>query len=150
MNNSFDCTWELLTAKCIDSDLAKDTNDMIVNNSLINQCPRYNVSTKEIFVYDGDSFILGNKDRVIIRTVGLKSHIQKYFRCALTLTNSSIITSFGKLINDLIVCDPFQVRITIKLLYKLFNLNLIRIILDFLRKRCWPTKFIICTRLERV
>ncbi|CAF4312982.1 unnamed protein product, partial [Rotaria sordida] len=41
MNNSFGCTWQLLTATCIDRDLVTEKNEMIINNSLINQCPRY-------------------------------------------------------------------------------------------------------------
>jgi len=111
MNNSFNCTWKLLASICIDNDLIIEQNEIILKNSLINQCPRYNVSIKEIFIADGDSFILGEKDRVIIQTIGLKFHIQKYFRCVLILTNRSIITTVGKIHNDLLICEPFQVRI---------------------------------------
>ncbi|CAM4743164.1 unnamed protein product [Rotaria magnacalcarata] len=109
MNNSFDCTWQLLTSTCIDSDLVVEKNDTVINSSSINQCPRYNVSKREIFVVDGDSFILGEKDQAIIQTIELKFTIQKYFRCVLTLINSSKITSIGKIINDLFSCDPFQI-----------------------------------------
>ncbi|CAF1159331.1 unnamed protein product [Rotaria sordida] len=109
MNNSFGCTWQLLTATCIDRDLVTEKNEMIINNSLINQCPRYDVSKKEIFISDGDLFILGEKDQVIIQTIGLKFNIQKYFRCMLTLMNSSIIRTIGKITNDSLICDPFQI-----------------------------------------
>ncbi|CAF1076683.1 unnamed protein product [Rotaria sp. Silwood1] len=109
MNNSFDCTWQLLTATCFDSDLITEKNTIIINNSLIHQCPRYNVSTKEIFISDGDSFILGEKNRVIIQIIELKYNIQKYFRCILTFINSSIITSIGKINNDSLICDLFQI-----------------------------------------
>jgi len=111
MNNSFDCTWKLLASTCIDSDLIVEKNETIIKNSLVNQCPRYNISINEIFIADGDLFILGEKDRVIIQTIELKFHIQKYFRCVLTLMNRSMITTVGKIDNDLFICEPFQVRI---------------------------------------
>jgi len=111
MNNSFDCTWQLLTSTCIDNDLIIEKNETLIRHSLSNQCPRYNVSMREIFIADGDLFILGEKDRVIIQTIKLKLNIQKYFRCVLILMNGSIISSVGKIQNDLLICDPFQVRI---------------------------------------
>ncbi len=111
MNNSFDCTWQLLTSTCIDNDLIIEKNETLIRHSLINQCPRYNVSMREIFIADGDLFILGEKDRVIIQTIKLKLNVQKYFRCVLILMNGSIISSVGKIQNDLLICDPFQVRI---------------------------------------
>jgi hypothetical protein len=111
MNNTFDCSWELLTSKCIDNDLIKEGNETIINRSLSNQCPRYNVSTKEIFIADGSLFVLGEKDRVIIQTMGIKFHIQKYFRCVLMLINGSVITTVGKIKNNLFICEPFQVGI---------------------------------------
>ncbi len=109
MNNSYDCSWQLLTSICIDSDLIMNKNETIINNSLINQCPRYNVSIKEIFIADGDLFILGEKGRVRIQTMGLKFHIQKYLRCVLTLMNGSLITTVGKIYKDFIICQAFQV-----------------------------------------
>jgi hypothetical protein len=109
MNNSYGCSWKLLTSTCIDNDLIVNKNETIINNSLINQCPRYNVSIKEIFIADGDSFILGEKGRVRIQIIGLKFHIQKYFRCVLTFINGSLITTIGKISKDLIICQPFQV-----------------------------------------
>jgi hypothetical protein len=112
MKNSFDCTWQLLTSKCLDNDLIKEQNDtIIINKSSINQCPRYNVSIKEIFIADGSSFSLGEKDRVRIETMGIKFHIQKYFRCVLMLINGSVITTRGMIKNDSFICEPFQVRI---------------------------------------
>jgi len=111
MNNLFDCTWKLLASTCVDNDLIVEKNETIISKSLINQCPRYNISIKEIFIADGESFILGDKNRVIIQTIGIKFHIQKYFRCVLTLMNRSIITAIGKIQNDLLICEPFQVRI---------------------------------------
>jgi hypothetical protein len=114
MNNSFGCTWQLLTGICTDSDLIFEKNHTKVNNWLIdhvnNQCPCYNVSINEIFIADGDSFILGKENRVIIQTTGLKMNIQKYFRCVLTLLNGSIITTVGTINNNRLICDPFQVR----------------------------------------
>lgn len=109
MNNSFDCSWKLLSSNCVDSDLIAHQNETIITHGLINQCPRYNVSIKEIFVADGRTFSLGDKDRVSIQTSGIKSHIQKYFRCVLTLNNGSLIESVGKIRNNLLVCQPFQV-----------------------------------------
>lgn len=110
MNNSFDCTWNLLTSKCSDHDLINKNNETIIKNSLINQCPRYNVSINELFVADGNEFILGDKNQVFIETIGLKSQIQKYFRCVLTLMNRSIITRQGRIQNNSLICAPFQVR----------------------------------------
>lgn len=110
MNNSFDCTWQLLTSTCVDSDLVIEKNNTNISNSSIEQCPRYNVSKNEIFVVDGHPFTLGEKDRAIIDAIALNLHIQKYFRCVLTLINSSRITAVGKLSNDSFICDPFQVK----------------------------------------
>jgi hypothetical protein len=109
MNNSYDCSWQLLTSTCIDNDLIVNKTETIINKSLVNQCPRYNVSIKQVFIADGDSFILGEKGRVRIQTVGLKSHIQKYLRCVLTLMNGSLITTIGKIQNDFIICQAFKV-----------------------------------------
>lgn len=115
MNNSFDCTWKLLTSKCSDNDLLNKTNEIILKNSSLNQCPRYNVSINEIFIANDDLFILGDKNRVTIQTNGLNFNIQKYFRCVLTFMNQSIITSIGTIQNDLLFCEPFQVRNQVKL-----------------------------------
>ena len=110
MNNSFDCTWHLLTSTCTDSDINIEKNESMISNSSVHQCPHYNVSIQELFIADGDSFILGKKDQVIIQTLALRSSIQKYFRCVLTLINGSLISTEGKIRNDSLVCDPFQVR----------------------------------------
>lgn len=110
MNSSFDCSWKLLSSSCVDSDLIVHQNETIITHGLINQCPRYNVSIKEIFVADGQPFSLGDKDRVSIQTSGIKLHIQKYFRCVLTLNNGSLIESVGKIRNNLLICQPFQVK----------------------------------------
>ena len=70
-------------------------------------------------------------------------NMQKHFRCGLTLVNGSVITTVGTINNNRIICDPFQVR--------KFNLEIAiinRSLLDFLRKRCWTTKFIIRNRME--
>ncbi|CAF1302859.1 unnamed protein product [Adineta steineri] len=109
MNNSYNCTWNLLTSTCTDNDLNIEKNETIISNTSIDQCPRYNVSMKEIFIADGNSFILGEKDRVIIQIIKLKYDIQKYFRCILTLINGSIISTVGKIKNDLLICDSFQI-----------------------------------------
>lgn len=109
MNNSFDCSWKLLSSSCVDSDLIAHQNETIITHSLINQCPRYNVSIKEIFLADGQAFILGDKSRVRIRTSGIKSHIQKHFRCILTFINGTLIETIGKIQNNLLICQPFQV-----------------------------------------
>ena len=109
MNNSFDCSWNLLDAKCIDSDLIFDKNETIISNSSIVQCPRYNVSKHEIFIADGEQFMLGNKEQVVIQTISLKTNIQNSFRCVLILNNGSIISTIGKVQNNLLTCDPFRV-----------------------------------------
>ena len=110
MNNSFDCTWHLLRSTCIDNDLMIENNEILINNSSINQCPCYNVSRKEIFIVNNNSFILGEKDQVIIQTIGLNHNIQRYFRCVLTFFNHSIMTRIGNLHNDLLICETFQVK----------------------------------------
>jgi hypothetical protein len=128
MNNSFDCTWKLLTSTCLDGDLIVDKNEIIINHSLMNQCPRYNVSKNGIFIANDDAFILGEKNRVIIQTIGLKFRIQRYFRCVLTFMNGSIITTIGKIYNDLLICQPFQVKIEVLMNFK----KGIEYVLDFL------------------
>ncbi|CAF1616037.1 unnamed protein product, partial [Adineta ricciae] len=109
MNNSFDCSWNLLDAKCVDSDLILDKNETIISNSSIIQCPRYNVSKHEIFIADGEQLMLGNQEQVVIQTISLKTSIQNSFRCILILNNGSIISTIGKVQNDLLTCDPFRI-----------------------------------------
>ncbi|UJR28522.1 hypothetical protein I4U23_009760 [Adineta vaga] len=109
VNNSFDCTWNLIEAKCMDNNIIVNKNDTLISNFSTYQCPRYNVSKYEIFIADGDEFILGNKDRVIIQTMALKYRIQKYFRCVLILNNGSLVLTVGKIQNDSLICEPFRV-----------------------------------------
>ena len=112
LNNSFNCVWHLLTAQCIDRDLqSKMNSSSIFLDHVDRQCPRFNTSAQDIFVADGDSFTLGEQDSVRIRTMGMKTNIQKHLRCALTRANGSVITSPAVIKNDLLTCDAFKVRI---------------------------------------
>ena len=110
MNNTFPCSWDLLSSTCMDTDLIVERNRTIITNSSVEQCPRYRVSTDEIFIADSQSFILGSENRVTIRTIAMNFRVQKYFQCALSWNNGSVVTAVGRIYNNLLICEPFRVR----------------------------------------
>lgn len=110
MNNTFACSWDLLSSTCMDTDLIVGKNRTIITNSSVDQCPRYRVSTDEIFIADSQSFILGSENRVTIQTIAMNFRVQKYFQCVLSWNNGSVITAVGRIYNNLLICEPFRVR----------------------------------------
>ena len=104
-----------MKAHCIDHDVGLQNKDQLINNTFIERnntnCPRFNISTREIFIPDGSALTFGRTGAVNIFPISLRSIIQKHYRCVLTRSNGIPLITIGRLNESSLLCDPFQVRL---------------------------------------